>query len=86
MCDSFLGEGKVGVKSGVQVTLQMACRRNPSLPLRAFQPHPSRWDGIKKIKISSERLLCLHKQLAKSNAAVVVCVPQTTEIEGFGRR
>ncbi len=48
MCDSFLGEGKVGVKSGVQVSLQVACRRNPSLPLRAFQPHPSRWGGNKK--------------------------------------
>jgi hypothetical protein len=48
MCDSFLGEGEVGVKSGVQVTLQKACRRNPSLPLRTLQPHPSRWEGIKK--------------------------------------
>jgi hypothetical protein len=48
MCDSFLGEGKVGVKSGVQVALQMVCRRNPSLPLRAFQSRPSRWEGIKK--------------------------------------
>jgi hypothetical protein len=73
MCDSFFGEGKAGVKSGVQVTLQMTYRRNPSLPLRAFQSHPSHWDGIKKIKKSSESLSCLHKQLAKSNAAVVVC-------------
>jgi hypothetical protein len=48
MCDSFLGEGEIGVKSGTQVPLQMACRRDPSLPLRTFQPHPSRWEGIKK--------------------------------------
>jgi hypothetical protein len=41
MCDSFLGEGEVGVKSGVQVPVQTACWRNPSLPLRALQPHPS---------------------------------------------
>ena len=57
MCDSFLGEGTVGVTSGVQVPLQMTYRRNPSLPSRTFQPHPSRWEGIEKF---SEYLWCLH--------------------------
>jgi hypothetical protein len=68
MCDSFLGEGEVGVKSGVQVLLRTACWRNPSLPLRTFQPHPSRWEGIKKGNKFSEKLF-----ISSGNAVVRAC-------------
>jgi hypothetical protein len=40
MCDSFPGEGKVGVKSGVQAALQFVARINPSLPLRSMAAAP----------------------------------------------
>jgi len=38
-CDSFLGEGKVGVST------RLISANDPSLPLHG-QLHPSRWEGI----------------------------------------
>jgi hypothetical protein len=48
MCDSFLGEGGGRGLIGYSSTRQIVACRNPSLRLRAFQPHPSRWEGIEK--------------------------------------
>jgi hypothetical protein len=45
MCDSFPGEGEVGVKSAVQAALQLAARIDPSLPLRSFPTAPLPWGG-----------------------------------------
>ena len=48
MCDSFLGEGKVGVKSGVQLPAQIVCRRKPLPAIARIAAAPLPLGGNKK--------------------------------------
>jgi hypothetical protein len=70
MCDSFLGEGEVGVKSGVQITFVPVARINPSLPLPAFPSRPSRGRDLKNKVLGCGVLY----QTTYSNNSAIDCI------------